>query len=543
MGAYENLLSEINDFGLYQKLRYLLICIAALLPPIVTYIHSFTAANVKHRCKNPFDQNDSFETFLTNLTLAKFNLSALNKCEFILIDGTAKKCDEWVYDHEYYKSTLTEQWEMVCDKSSWRSSVQMVYFAGYLIGSIVMGVLADIFGRRPIMLSAFIMLIAGSAGAAFGPQDAFGPLSSYFIYAVSRFLIACGTRGINVTGFVLGMEMMGPGKRTFAGIVIEYFFAIGQLILVFIAYFVRDWRTLSWIVIILTLPFLSYFFLLPESPRWLLSKNKNDKAFSVLNTVAKTNKRVLSQDSWEKLIQEEKYSSGKKEQENLMDVFKSRKLCIICSILFLNWIINNFIFYGVGLKSNDLGVSPYLSFAISAGVEILAYVLTHMILDLLGRKLPYCTFLLFAGISLLSIVFVENVNVVLIFAMIGKFCASASYAIIYLYSSELFPTSIRNSCMGSCSMMARIGAITAPFIIGLADSLSSPSLPFLVFGVSGILGSLTALILPETLNRELPQKIHDADLISKFGLSFKYVPEELPYENTENIKLNEKQYD
>jgi OCT family organic cation transporter-like MFS transporter 4/5 len=127
------------------------------------------------------------------------------------------------------------------------------------------------------------------------------------------------------------MEMMGPGKRTFAGIVIEYFFAIGQLILVFIAYFVRDWRTLSWIVIILTLPFLSYFLyvlnlfrkefskilkyilnqifsLLPESPRWLLSKNKNDKAFSVLNTVAKTNKRVLSQDSWEKLIQEEKYS-------------------------------------------------------------------------------------------------------------------------------------------------------------------------------------------------------------------------------------------
>ena len=57
--------------------------------------------------------------------------------------------------------------------------------------------------------------------------------------------------------------MMGPGKRTFAGIVIEYFFAFGQLILVFIAYFVRDWRTLSWIVIILTLPFLSYFLYVP----------------------------------------------------------------------------------------------------------------------------------------------------------------------------------------------------------------------------------------------------------------------------------------
>lgn len=55
------------------------------------------------------------------------------------------------------------------------------------------------------------------------------------------------------------MEMMGPSKRTFAGIVIEYFFALGQLILVFLAYFFRDWRTLSIIVIGLSLPFLSYF--------------------------------------------------------------------------------------------------------------------------------------------------------------------------------------------------------------------------------------------------------------------------------------------
>lgn len=60
------------------------------------------------------------------------------------------------------------------------------------------------FGRRPIMLSAFIMLIIGSIGATFGPQESFGTLASYLIYATSRFLIACGTRGINVTGFVLG---------------------------------------------------------------------------------------------------------------------------------------------------------------------------------------------------------------------------------------------------------------------------------------------------------------------------------------------------
>jgi len=58
--------------------------------------------------------------------------------------------------------------------------------------------------------------------------------------------------------------MVGPSKRTFAGIVIEYFFAIGQLILVAFAYvnnmyFMSGWRTLAIALIFPTIPFLSYF--------------------------------------------------------------------------------------------------------------------------------------------------------------------------------------------------------------------------------------------------------------------------------------------
>ena len=61
--------------------------------------------------------------------------------------------------------------------------------------------------------------------------------------------------------------------------------------------------------------------------------------------------------------------------------------------------VNNFIFYGLGLKSSDLGVNPYFSFALSAIVEILAYVLVHLILDRLGRKMPYFAFLFLAGVA------------------------------------------------------------------------------------------------------------------------------------------------
>ena len=47
-------------------------------------------------------------------------------------------------------------------------------------------------------------------------------------------------------------------------------------------------------------------------------------------------------------------------------------------------------------------------------------------------------------------------------------------------------------------------------------------LPFCIFGICGLVGSATALILPETLKRDLPQSIAEADEISKFGISFKH---------------------
>lgn len=51
--------------------------------------------------------------------------------------------------------------------------------------------------------------------------------------------------------------------------------------------------------------------------------------------------------------------------------------------------------------------------------------------------------------------------------MIGKFSISASYAILRLYSNEVFPTSIRNSCLGACSTISRLGVIFAPIINSL----------------------------------------------------------------------------
>lgn len=51
----------------------------------------------------------------------------------------------------------------------------------------------------------------------------------------------------------------------------------------------------------------------------------------------------------------------------------------------------------------------------------------------------------------------------LIPALIGKCFITCAFAIIYVFTSELFPTSVRGTVIGLCSMWARIGGMLAPF--------------------------------------------------------------------------------
>ena len=59
--------------------------------------------------------------------------------------------------------------------------------------------------------------------------------------------------------------------------------------------------------------------------------------------------------------------------------------------------------------------------------------------------------------------------VTVVLANVGKFGISAAFAVIYVWSAELFPTVVRNSGMGSSSMMARVGGMVCPYIADLVS--------------------------------------------------------------------------
>ena len=53
--------------------------------------------------------------------------------------------------------------------------------------------------------------------------------------------------------------------------------------------------------------------------------------------------------------------------------------------------------------------------------------------------------------------------------IVGKFGMTMGYVIIYIWSAEIFPTSLRTSLMGISSMVGRVGQILAPFIADIVS--------------------------------------------------------------------------
>jgi len=60
--------------------------------------------------------------------------------------------------------------------------------------------------------------------------------------------------------------------------------------------------------------------------------------------------------------------------------------------------------------------------------------------------------------------------ITVVLSNVGKFGISAAFAVIYVWSAELFPTPVRNSGMGSSSMMARVGSMICPYIADLVSA-------------------------------------------------------------------------
>lgn len=423
--------------------------------------------------------------------------------------NTTRPCNVFVFDQEEVRHTIVERWGLVCSKAGLENVAQSVFFAGCLVGVFLAGLLADYLGRKVVVVVlVLVMMVTGVAG---------GLVSSWPLWLVLRFTVGAASIGMISVRYTIQVELVGGRWRTWANTFSGSGWVVGYMSLPVLAYTVQDMRRMEMLLGLALLPLLLLLvFCHPESPRWLLAAGKLEAAAAVINRVAGWNKPGRAAVRMEQLTKfyeaqleavsrspaRTARSPGRAgESSSLATLFTSnsyprtRRNLLTMSAC---WFAFGMGYFGLALHTPELGSSVFLVFFIGGLMDVPVMVLGPLLLNRAGRQ-PCMVggLLLGAGCLLATFLLPPTSQAVILLAVLGKCGLGLAFDTGYVWTSEMFPTVIRNSALSACSSAARLGAILAPLVV-LCDSVR-PGLSLLLYGVTALLAGVAARLLrPET---------------------------------------------
>ena len=454
---------------------------------------------------------------------------------------TIEKCDEWIYDQSEFTHTALSKYDLVCDNSFLVSLVYSSFTASTIIANLLAGPLSDRFGRRTLLIIAICF------EGPLGILCTYAP--GYPSFLILRFLTALSLTLASTCCFILSMEVFGPQYRAIPGGLYWLFWSFGFLTLPCIAVFIRDFQKLQLVLAAPMFLTYSYFLILSESPRWLISKDKELKAEEVIILIAEVNEKDIPENMHEILNESNKNldrmtdmsssegkekvngvsSKGESVQTNsqnenaTMNVFDILKIPVLRNRILLilpGWISCTLVYYGMSFNTGTMAGNVYLNTFLSGLVEVPAYIGSLPCMYKFGRRYSQIGTLLISGSAcFLCTPFLDSDNeiyeaIVTTFVLIGKAAITMAFAVIFVYTAELFPTPVRHASVAIPYMTGNIFGLAAPFMGAPMMSLWTP-LPLVIFGTLGIVSGLLVILLPETRDLMLPDNIEDIKALGK----------------------------
>ncbi|XP_076034800.1 organic cation transporter protein-like [Oratosquilla oratoria] len=385
-----------------------------------------------------------------------------------------------------------------------------------LIASLIVGYATDLFGKRRFIIVCHIFHLLSGVLAAMSP--------SVGMYLFSKCLQSVFRMCTGISKFALVMELSSNSLRSYIGSAVGIPWALGQMLLPGIAYYIREWKYLQ---LILSSPFLytiSYYWFLPESPRWLILRGRYEEAVKVLKTIAYWNKRTLPSD--EKLLEMVKSiaikeSGGEQGSEGLVsrglnqlkELFQTKVKIVRTFVLFFCWFTTAFTYYGISLISVHIGSSEYWYMFFGGLVEIPSAILLWLFIHYVGRRLTLIgCFVMFGASVLCSLVVGDSLIWKMMLSLSGKFAISSAFTLIYLFVIEINTTKSRTLALGLSSVVGRFGSISSPYVNDLIGK-TNPRAPAIAFGVFSCIAAISVCILPETRKAILPESRTDVEKI------------------------------
>ena len=421
---------------------------------------------------------------------------------------------------------VTEQFGLDALQQGWYVGCALI---GSIIGVLFAGILSDKFGRKSTMILSAILFSTSAIGCAvstdfnqlviyriiggvgIGVVSIISPLyisevavAQYRGRLVSLYQLAVtiGFLGAYLVNYqLLGYSMSNPDVST------------GWWNLVFVS---EVWRGMLGMETLPAIMFFIIIFFIPESPRWLILKGKEEKATNILERIYTSSKEALFQLTETKSV----LSSESKSEWKLLLQPGIRKAVIIgvCIAVLGQFMgVNAVLYYGPSIFENaGLSGGDSLFYQVLVGlVNTLTTVLALVIIDKVGRKK-----LVYYGVSgmVISLVLIATYFIygeswgissifLLIFFLFYVFCCAVSIcAVVFVLLSEMYPTRVRGLAMSIAGFALWIGTYFIGQLTPWNPQNLTPAGTFILFAIMCVPYMLIVWkLVPETTGKSLEE--------------------------------------
>jgi putative MFS transporter len=389
---------------------------------------------------------------------------------------------------------FTAIWDLSGSYAGWIAASAL---GGSLLGSLVLGPVADRVGRRRIFQAAILWYAVFTAltALAWGP----GSLSAF------RFLAGIGLGGMLVVDPAMLAEYLPPQKRGRFLVVLDLFWPVGLLLATGLSWFFLEqvggdwaWR---WLFLAAAFPaFLAFVarLSLPESPYFLARRGRRAEAGQVLEQI--TGRPVAG----------DELAAAPETRSSMLELAVG-KLRSRTVIMLLVWIALNISYYGLFLwlpfvlqEEARFTIDVYLLLTLSALSQFPGYIAAIWLVERIGRKPTLTLFLLLGGVSVFAFAVSDSTPQYVAALFFVGFFNLGAWGAVYPYTSELFPTRLRGSAFGLAEGVGKGAAIGGPYLFGaLIDATGDTTWSLTFVALVMAAGALAMLFGPETRGRAL----------------------------------------